>query len=305
MEDTPDIILMDIIMPIMDGVEATRQIMKNSPCAILLVTSSIDTNASKVFDAMGAGALDAINTPIIESSDGKALDNGLLDKIEIVSKLIKHSNKKQQAKTITPIINKKVINSSPLIAIGSSTGGPSALVNLLQTIPKNFPAAFIIVQHVDKQFINSFIDWLNDQVILPVRMAQTGDAVEMGTILVSDSKKHLILSPDQTLDYTKEPESYPYIPSVDTFFESIALNRKGETMGILLTGMGRDGANGLLEMKNKGFTTIAQEESTCAIYGMPKAAIDINAAELILSPIEINRKIVQSFSVSKTRLNGN
>ena len=293
-EDTPDLILMDIIMPVMDGVAATKAIMQNTPCAILLVTSSVDSNTSKVFEAMGAGALDAINTPVLENADEAIRDDGLLNKLTMISKLITHGDVKR--KTNPPITsNTRQDTNIPLIAIGSSTGGPSALVEVLSNIPDDFPAAFVIVQHVDKQFIDGFISWLNDQFLMPVRKARNGDVIEAGTVLVSDSKIHLTLNENQLLSYTKEPEDYPYIPSVNVFFESVARNWKGSAMGILLTGMGRDGANGLLNMQNSGFHTIAQEKSSCAVYGMPKAAVDLNAADLILTPIEINAKIVHSF----------
>lgn len=299
LKDTPDIILMDIIMPVMNGVEATKKIMENSPCAILLVTSSVDTNASKVFEAMGAGALDVINTPVLEDSTGEKLDNNLLNKITMISRLITHSNKQQKDNAKVSCI-KKINKNIPLIAIGSSTGGPSALVELLCNIPEDFPASFVIVQHVDEQFIEGFVKWLNGKVSIPVHMAQDGDIVKIGTVLVADSKKHLTLSENQVLNYTSHPEDYPYIPSVNVFFNSVAHYWQGDAMGILLTGMGRDGAKGLLEMKNKGFTTIAQEKSTCAVYGMPKAAIDIDAANLVLSPTEINKEIVRYFTDKDT-----
>ena len=293
LQDTPDIILMDIIMPVMDGVAATKEIMKNSPCAILLVTSSVDSNASKVFEAMGAGALDAINTPVLEDSTGEKSDDYLLNKINMIGNLITHSNKTQKNKISTI---KKINNDFPLIVFGSSTGGPSALVDALCNIPEDFPASFVIVQHVDQQFIKGFVSWLNDKVSMPVRLAKNGEVIKPGTILVANSIKHLTLSENQKLSYTSHPEDYPYIPSANVFFNSIARYWQGNAMGILLTGMGRDGAQGLLEMKNKGFTTIAQEESSCAVYGMPKAAVDIDAADLILSPLEINAKIVHSFT---------
>lgn len=295
LDDTPDLILMDIIMPVMDGVEATKKIMEKSPCAILLVTSSVNSNASKVFEAMGAGALDAVNTPILETAYGKTQDDGLLKKINMIGKLITYSNKKQNFSSIA-FPAKISSNKTSLIAIGSSTGGPNALVNVLKNVPEGFPAAFVIVQHVDEQFVDNFVHWLDNQVALPVQIARIGDVIEAGTILVANSKKHLTLSEKQSLTYTQNPKDYPYIPSVDVFFKSVAHNWAGEAMGILLTGMGRDGAKGLLEMKNNGFPTIAQEESTCAVYGMPKAAVNLNAADLILSPLEINAKIVQSFT---------
>ena len=293
--DIPDLILMDIIMPVMDGVDATRQIMQDSPCAILLVTSSVTSNASKVFEAMGAGALDAINTPVLDQSDSAQIGEDLLKKIHIISKLITHG-KKTQAPAEHKILKVSQTNTMPLIAIGSSTGGPAALVSVLDKLPKNSPAAFVIVQHIDQQFVDGFIKWLNDQISLPVRMAQNGEQPESGTVLVANSAQHLILQKNQTLNYTKDPETYPYKPSVNVFFESIAHYWEGNAIGVLLTGMGRDGALGLLEMHENGFTTIVQEESTCAVYGMPKEAVKLNAANYVLSPVEINEKIVQSFN---------
>lgn len=292
-QDTPDLILMDIIMPVMDGVEATRQIMQQSPCAILLVTSTITGNTSKVFDAMGAGALDVINTPVIDETNESNMGEDLLKKINTIRKLITFETKEQPPEK--NLIKNEIINeTTTLIAIGSSTGGPSALVEVLNEIPVNFPAAFVVVQHIDKQFIESLIKWLDEQISLPVRMAKNGDKIEVGTVLVADSEQHLTLTKKQTLVYTPEPKDYPYKPSVNVFFDSIAHNRLENSIGVLLTGMGKDGANGLLSMQEKGFTTIAQEESSCAVYGMPKAAVELNAADLVLPPVEINAKIVQS-----------
>ncbi len=294
-EDTPDLILMDIIMPEMDGIEATRKIMQQSPCAILLVTSTVEGNASKVFEAMGAGALDAINTPVLDPANNSDMGEGLLEKINTIRKLLAFDRKKYPA--VKKHIKKEKLGETPtLIAIGSSTGGPSALMTVLNNLPVNFPAAFVVIQHVDKQFIDDFITWLDGQLSLPVRMARNGDKIEAGTVLVANPEQHLILTKKQTLSYTPEPEDYPYKPSVNVFFDSIACNRLENSIGILLTGMGRDGATGLLAMQQKGFTTIAQEKSSCAVYGMPKAAAKLNAADLILSPVEINTKIVQNFS---------
>ena len=296
-EDTPDIILMDIIMPEMDGVEATKQIMRNSPCAILLVTSTIEGNSSKVFEAMGAGALDVINTPVLTQADDSMIGYDLCKKIHMIGSLISYDADTQIHQT-GQTENKILNETTTLIAIGSSTGGPTALTQLLKNLPEDFPAAFVVVQHIDKQFINDFVKWLGEQINLPVRLACSGDKIEIGTVLVSNSEQHLILTKNQTLNYTSEPKDYPYKPSVNVFFESIAYNRLENSIGILLTGMGKDGAAGLLAMHKKGFSTIAQDEKSCAVYGMPKAAADLNAADLILSPIEINAKLVGNESIT-------
>lgn len=295
-EDTPDLILMDIVMPEMDGVEATKQIMQNSACAILIVTSTIEGNSSKVFEALGAGALDVIHTPILTETDDCIIGYDLCKKIRMIGSLISYD-----VKTEVPQNNhakNKILNeTTTLIAIGSSTGGPTALTQVLENLPENYPAAFVITQHIDKQFINDFVKWLGEQINLPVRIACNGDRIEVGTVLVANSEQNIILTKDQTLSYTSEPKDCPYKPSVTTFFESIAYNRLENSIGILLTGMGKDGAAGLLAMHQKGFTTVAQEESSCAVYGMPKAAIDLDAADLILPPKEINAKLMLDLSI--------
>jgi two-component system response regulator WspF len=281
--NTPDLILMDLLMPVMDGVEATRQIMQNSPCAILVVTATISGHSGKVFEAMGAGAVDAVNTPVLvpfHAADGA---QDLLHKINIIGKLTnpkaKYTERNQNnvAEVSTPITN-----NSQLLAIGASTGGPSALASILGELPTNFPAPIVVVQHVDEQFVAGLADWLNDQISLPVRLANHGDKLEPGTVLLSNSGQHIQLSRSGTLLYCDEPKEYPYKPSANVLFESVAKNWLGQAIGLLLTGMGRDGAVGLLAMHDKGFETIAQDKESCAVFGMPKAAIALNAAKQIL-----------------------
>lgn len=279
--DTPDLILMDLIMPVMDGVEATRQIMKQSPCAILLVTSSVTSNAGKVFEAMGYGALDAINTPILGAS-GNSQSGGieLLKSISKVAKLIgktSFTSKLQRAtlKCVTP----------PLLAIGSSTGGPQALATLLSGLPPNFAFPVAIVQHVDAEFAPGLAQWLSQKTNLSVSLAIADRPLEVGKVVIASTNDHLVLQSNLTLKYTKEPLDYPYRPSVDTFFNSVAENWPGKGTAVLLTGMGKDGAKGLKLLRSAGWHTIAQDRETCVVYGMPKAAAELNAAVQIL-PIE-------------------
>lgn len=290
-QNTPDLILMDLLMPVMDGVEATRQIMQNSPCAIFVVTASTDQNVTKVYEAMGYGALDAVDIPVLSGENAATTANNLLSKISRISKLLKKSptNTKTNRPTPSPL-NKQRSSASltiPLIAIGSSTGGPKALADILSKLPANFNAAIAIVQHVNAQFSNGFVEWLNQQSKLPVRLAVTGDSFQKGTVLVAGTNDHLCLKPDLTLGYTKDPINYPYRPSVDVFFKSLAQNWKFKGTGILLTGMGRDGAEGLGALRKGGWHTIAQDKASCVVYGMPKAAVELNAAAEILAPDDI------------------
>ncbi|HED19874.1 MAG TPA: chemotaxis response regulator protein-glutamate methylesterase [Gammaproteobacteria bacterium] len=278
----PDIILMDLIMPEMDGVEATRRISAEYECAILVVTATVDGYTGKVFEAMGAGALDAVNTPVLgESGQGEGRDS-LIRKIDTIATLL-HSKPYRRRQSDSAAGHPKPVTSGvPLIAIGASTGGPSALKEVLQALPADLGAAVAIVQHIDEQFAASFTDWLDEHTPLPVLIAKPGDRFEPGTALVCGREDHLVFSANGTLDYTPEPRELAYRPSVDVFFNSLAENYVNQLVGVLLTGMGKDGAAGLKAMRERGWITLAQDKETCAVYGMPKAAKELDAATEIL-----------------------
>ncbi len=280
--DRPDLILMDLFMPEMDGVEATRQIMQRSPCAILIVTANVHHSSAKVFEAMGQGALDAVDTPILASSGIPKDADLLLAKIHTIEKLIG----KSKSVPIQPRF--------PLVVIGASTGGPKAISTILSQLPAHFGAAIVIVQHVDVQFAMGMVDWLDQQTPLRVRKAMTGDRPTRGTVLFACTNDHLCLQPNGTLAYTQYPIEYPYRPSVNVFFKSVAQYWTGRGTAILLTGMGRDGAEGLKALRSRGWHTIAQSEASCAVYGMPKAAIELNAAVDVLSPDVIAAVLLSS-----------
>ena len=281
--DVPDLILMDIIMPEMDGVEATRQIMAKSPCAILVVTVSVTQNAALVFQAMGAGALDAVSTPTVGTDEKANGRDELLQKIRTIGRLI-NANRRN-----FPVKNKKTDKPDKsgnwLIAIGASTGGPAAVARVLSMLPKDLPASVVVIQHVDEKFASGLAEWLGQQTALPLRLAKAGDRIENGRILLSGTNDHLVIKGNQTLDYQVEPVATPYRPSVDIFFESVIANWKGHCIAALLTGMGKDGAVGLRGLRNDGVFTIAQDAETSAVYGMPKAAAELDAAVAIL-PID-------------------
>jgi two-component system, chemotaxis family, response regulator WspF len=285
--DTPDLILMDLIMPKMDGAEATRQIMKNSPCAILVVTASIKGNSSKVFEAMGYGALDVVSTPSLGAQGKPGAAQVLLSKIARIGAKIKNPSASARRSTPAPQASPAQTTTAkpmvpPLVVIGASTGGPHALTTVLTNLPKNFRSAIAIVQHVDLQFAQGLADWLNCQTPLSVQLASPGSRLEPGKVLIAASNDHLIIDSSLTLRYTSEPQDNPYRPSVDVFFESIAQHWPARGKAVLLTGMGRDGAKGMSLLKAKGWHTIAQDESTCVVYGMPKAAVDLGAVVEVL-----------------------
>ncbi len=294
--DTPDLILMDLIMPRLDGVEATRRIMANSPCAIVVVTANVNDNSSKVFEAMGAGALDAVNTPVLETSNNADGAQALLAKIETIRKLIGAPAVPRPPMTLDQSGYSSSERVETLIAIGASAGGPAALAKVLSQLPADFPAPIILVQHVDVQFARGLADWLQYQTPLKVRTAQDGDRPLPGTVLLAGTENHLVFSSPSRLTYVPEPLDCSYRPSVDVFFKSVEHFWEGPVIAALLTGMGRDGAQGLRLLRDEGHHTIAQDRASSAVYGMPKAAVELDAACEILPVEKIGPRLVQLLS---------
>jgi len=293
---TPDLILMDLLMPVMDGVEATRRIMAQSKCAILIVTAGVSQRRQKVYEAMGHGALDAVDTPFL----GPNLDTGgaaeLLTKITTISKLIgKNASIRSGAQSAGEA--RGLPSRAPyLVAIGASTGGPPALATVLSQLPKDCSAAVVIVQHVDVQFSAQLVDWLGQSTPLPVRIAQQGAYLKGGEVVVAGTNDHLVLRANLTLAYTPDPVDYPYRPSVDVFFRSLAQHWPNHGAGVVLTGMGADGAAGLKELRALGWHTITQDRLTSAVWGMPKVAAENGAAIEILPLEKIGIAIVRTIT---------
>ena len=298
-ELTPDLILMDLLMPVMNGVEATRRIMQTTPCPILVVTSTVTGNSARVFEAMGAGALDAVATPVIGKTGETAQGEELLKKIYRIGQLT-GSMKNKPGKNARLLTKPKVeIDGIDLIIFGCSTGGPKILIDILSTFPHNFPAAFVIIQHMDEQFTPGLVRWMDSQIKLPVRIAKEGDMPKSGEVLMACTDDHLVMTPKLTLHYSKEPKDNFYHPSVDVFFFSVAQHWPSSGIAALLTGMGRDGAEGLLALHNRNWYTIAQDRDSSVVYGMPKAAALINAATEILPAVRIGKAISDYLFIKK------
>jgi two-component system response regulator WspF len=188
------------------------------------------------------------------------------------------------------------VPSFPLLAIGASTGGPAAVASLLQGVPRSYPAALVLIQHLNAEFAESLMQWLGQQLSLPVRLARQGQPPEAGVLLLAATQDHLCLGLDGLLHYITEPKDYPYRPSVDVFFHSVAQHWRGVAAGVLLTGMGRDGAQGLLAMRQRGFLTLAQNQASCVVYGMPKAAVEAGAVTRLGDLTQLNLNIQQLFT---------
>jgi two-component system response regulator WspF len=286
-QDRPDVILMDLVMPVMDGVEATRRIMAQSPCPILLVTSSVSSNLNKVYQAMGYGGLDAVNTPVLQP-DGKVRDSeGLLGRLAKLAQAERVPPRTELFLSLTGETEGTAAGSgggsrARVLALGASTGGPDALARVLAGLPSRFPIPVVIAQHIAADFAPSLATWLAAQTALPVRVAREGTELVPGAAYLAATNDHLILGADRKLHYAAEPEDYPYRPSVDALFFSLAADKGLGGVAVLLTGMGSDGAKGLVRLRQRGWYTIAQDQSTCVVYGMPQAAALLGAACTIL-----------------------
>lgn len=286
-EQRPDLVLMDLNMPELDGVEATRQIMERSPCAILVVTGAPQDNVSQVFRALGAGALDVTATPILAGAIGG--DSALLAKIKTIGKLVKASRAEARPARSAPENGGAGVRH--LLAIGASTGGPVAVAQILSHWTPPSGTAIVVVQHIDENFGAYFAKWLGEHTAVPVKVIEDGDPLEADCVQIARTNDHLTLTARHRLHYAGEPRDYPYRPSVDVFFDCVARHWAGDATGVLLTGMGRDGAAGLLAMRQAGKTTIAQDQASSAVYGMPRAAADLGAAQHILSLDLITRTL--------------
>jgi two-component system response regulator WspF len=293
--DRPDLILMDLIMPRMDGVEATRLIMEVAPCPILIVTANMSDPAAsgRVYEAMGEGALDAVTTPMLGrpgDSDPAEAGRGLLAKIDSIRRLTGAA----RAEGIGPMPADK--KRDQLVVIGASAGGPAAVAKVLRDLPADFPASVVVVQHVDVQFARGLADWLGLHTALKIQLAVEGDEVRAGHVFLSGRDHHLVFTGAHKLGYVKPAPDCSFCPSVDVFFESARRHWPGKLAGVLLTGMGRDGAVGLKALRDAGHATIAQNAETCAVYGMPKAAAELGAAAQILPLDQIGPQLRKMFT---------
>ena len=250
----------------------------------MIVTSSVSGHLGKVYEAMGLGALDAVDTPELGPPAGWAAARLLLDKIGTIAKLVGLAPRPVLASSVVvdPPSWSDVEPSWPLIVIGSSTGGPAALAEILSGLPDSPYSATVIVQHVDSAFAPGLAQWLGEKSGRKVELVEPADRPLPGRVLLAATNDHVILDESRRFRYVKEPAEMHYRPSVDVFFRSVAQRWPEPGAAALLTGMGRDGAAGLLTLKQSGWLTIAQDEASSVIWGMPGAAVRLGAADQVL-----------------------
>jgi two-component system chemotaxis response regulator CheB len=272
----PDVMTCDVEMPRMNGIDFIRRLLPQYPLPVIVVS----TVSEAVFDAMNAGAVDFVTKPNMQSVN--SVEGFIMNLIAII-KIASHAKVSLGNTPAGKIIssNNSNINSDKIIAIGASTGGTEAIYTLLKHLPKTIPG-IVIVQHIPPVFSQMFAQRLNNSTDLFVKEAQTGDYLELGKVLIAPGDKHMkirkIGSKYKVECFTGDRVN-GHCPSVDVLFESVARESGKSAIGVILTGMGYDGAKGLLSMKQKGAKTIGQDENSSVVYGMPKVAFNIGAVE--------------------------
>jgi two-component system response regulator WspF len=283
--DPPDVVLLHAAIGPPGAVEATRRIVAGTRALVIVITEKQHSDTKVVFEAMGAGAIDVVESPSISASGKLEGVEKLARKLRTAASLAGTSAGPRMAGRETPAPATAVASLPGLVVIGASTGGPSALVTLLGSLPATFAAPIVVVQHVDAQFSSDLAEWLRKHVRLPIVIARRGREPERGTIALTGTNDDLVLTAARQFAFSRPEDGSFYHPSVDAFFESAARHWPAPGVAVLLTGIGRDGAGGMLMLRQKGWHTIAQDKATSVVYGMPRAAAEIGAAVEVL-PID-------------------
>jgi two-component system, chemotaxis family, protein-glutamate methylesterase/glutaminase len=289
----PDIITMDVEMPVMDGIAALKEIMSISPTRVIMVSTLTKEGATATFDALESGAVDYVSK---SASDSGVEHNQFREELLLKIKAAAVTNFTRRAAAVSPSVRVQPVESqrnrtlsvkSEFVAIGASTGGPVALQEVLSRIPAAFSQAIMVVIHMPKAFTGPFSERLNNKCALPVKEAADGDLLLPGRVLVAPGGRHLTLQRKGTgiVVQTFPVENYPryvYVPSIDLMMTSLSDACKGPMVGVILTGMGNDGLCGMRHIKEKGGMTVVQDKATSTIYGMPKACIEAGIADEVL-----------------------
>lgn len=313
----PAAVLMDLDLPVMNGIEAIERIMARCPTPIVVYSAFVDgENSTNAIDALAAGAVDVVAKP--EWGEGGQLDayaEELRRRMRVASRVRVITHPRGRLRTTSPGLVKvparavradvppapvrhqppetlRHPGSVQLVAIGASTGGPQALATVLGALPAGFAPAVLVVQHMADGFIPGLVSWLDQICALPVVQGETGRRLAAGTVTVAPSGLNLLVRDHLRVVCEPAPERQFHVPGIDASFETVAETLGAEAIGVVLTGMGRDGAVGLKAMRERGAVTIGQDEATCAVYGMPAAAWAAGAVEHQLPLPEIGPAIV-------------
>jgi len=308
----PNLITMDLEMPIMNGIDAIEEIMCSKAVPILVVSSVAD--AHNALEAVGRGALEVVSKPDYspEQAAEFVAKVRMLAGVSVITRLRPRKTLEVLLTQPPPILPTPISPQSltfmgstiysRVFAIACSTGGPQALAQILPALPANFPCPVVIAQHISDGFAGGMVDWLGSLCKLPVRLAAEGDLLQAGVIHISPSEHHLIITPARRAALIERGANDVYRPSCDALFNSIAAVFGRQAIGIILTGMGSDGAKGIADIRDQGGMTLAQDEMTSVIYGMNRIAVDSGAVQQVLPVAAIASTMVTLASPMQVKI---
>lgn len=294
----PDIILMDILMPVMDGLEATRQIMAYNPTPILVLSAAVSqTGTDMVFKAISYGALDVVDKNKMNLVDDKKQIALLIEKMKFLSRIevIRHPLgriKAEKVKDETLEVSKRVDFSDMIVAIVSSTGGPQALLKIFKRLPKEFPCGIVVVQHITHGFVEGLANWLDNECQIKVKVAEDSETICPGVAYLAPTDLQMRVEKKGLIRLYDEPLYTGHRPSGDMLLDSAAKVYGKGTIGIILTGMGKDGSLGTESIKKINGQIIAQAEEGCTVFGMPKTVIEMGLADKVLTLEKISEEVM-------------
>ena len=297
--DKPDVVLMDVHMPRMDGFEATRALMESTPLPIIICSSTLDTrDVAIAFQALEVGAIACIEKPMgMQHPNFPDQARHLLETVKLMSE-VRVVRRKARVPT-RPLPDVKIGGFNPataavkLIGIGASTGGPPVLQTIFAGLPKDFPVPILVVQHITPGFLRGMATWLSDTTGMPVHIATHGLNPLPGHIYLAPDECHMGVSAFGEVLLSDTPKEHHLRPAVSYLFRSLTKAFGPQTLGVLLTGMGRDGADELKLMKDNGAVTIAQDRESSVVHGMPGAAIALGGASHVLPPDKIAAALIE------------
>lgn len=300
----PDLVTMDLVMPGMDGMQATQHIMARNPTPILFLSSFIGREGSySRSDALAAGALDVVEKPS-PMPDPLWQTDVLVNKVKTLAKVqvVTHMYGAPREERRQPFVAERAPRAAAaVVGIGASTGGPKIVDDLLAGLPGDYGPAVLVVQHMAEGFMNAMVTSLRQRCALDIKVAKDGDRLQSGRVLFAPPSAHLAVVSGGRVRISDEPAVRGFRPSIDVMFASLARVYAARSAGVLLTGMGADGASGLLAIRDAGGKTMVQDEATCVVFGMPRAAIELGAVQHVLAPAGLARHLLALHRLRATR----
>jgi two-component system, chemotaxis family, protein-glutamate methylesterase/glutaminase len=293
----PDVVTMDIEMPVMNGIEALKHIMAKNPLPVIVLSALSKEGADVTMEALSLGACDFITKDMSDGSSGLASkEKEIVNKVkDVAKKKVRFLTRRLELIKRPTLINREKRSRHEIVSIGASTGGPPALQHILTSLPKDFPVPIVIAQHMPKLFTQTFAQRLDGLSQIKVKEAEDKEPLRPGVALIAPGDTHMSLKRngrEVTVEFNREIK-YIYRPSVDLLMQTTAQVFDSSAIGVILTGMGNDGLAGLREVKQRNGFVIAQDEETCVVYGMPKAVVNANIADAVLPIDKISEEIAR------------